>query len=312
MTLKAAAARLPLGGGKAVIYPPAELDLTGPSRRQLLADFADTVEMLAGRYITAEDVGTTSEDMALLSTLTSHVVGVPAASGGSGDPGGFTAAGVQAAMHACARHVFGARELQGRSVAVVGVGHVGEPLARRLAQEGAEVTLADIDESKRELAEQLGARWASPERALQAEVDIVAPCALGGVIDATLSEQLRARIVCGSANNQLASPELADVLHRRGVLYAPDFIVNSGGLINVSLELVGYDRDRAIRRVAEIETVLGRILDHAEQSRITPLAAALELADRWLARGADHGASGGRAARNGRGPDASRSSVATA
>jgi leucine dehydrogenase len=312
MTLKAAAARLPLGGGKSVIFPPAGLDLTGVSRRALLDDFADTVNMLEGTYITAEDVGTTSDDMAALSARTPYVVGVPTARGGSGDPGDFTAAGVQAAMHACARHVFGFPELAGRTVSLVGVGHVGEPLARRLAAEGAELVLADIDDSRRAVAERLGARWETPEEALHADVDVLAPCALGGVIDAALSEQLRARIICGSANNQLAFPELADVLHERGVLYAPDFIVNSGGLINVSLELSGYDRDLALARVAEIDGVLARILDHAEQEGTTPLGAALELADDLLdaARSGGHAPNGAGPAHNGHRRQAARSPLA--
>jgi leucine dehydrogenase len=278
MTLKAAAARLPLGGGKAVIHPPADLDLTGPSRHELLHDFADTVNMLDGLYITAEDVGTTAADMAILSGFTRHVVGVPTGRGGSGDPGDFTAAGVQAAMRACCEHCFGSPELRGRTVALVGLGHVGEPLARRLTVAGAELVLSDIDSSKRSLADELGASWREPEQALRAHVDVIAPCALGGVIDETLTDELRARIICGAANNQLAGPHLADLLAARGVLFAPDFIVNSAGLINVSLELTGYDRELALGRADDIEAVLGSILEHAEQAEITPLAAAVELA----------------------------------
>jgi leucine dehydrogenase len=282
MTLKAAAARLPLGGGKAVIFPPADLDLTGRSRQALLHDLADTVNMLDGIYITAEDVGTTTEDMAALSAWSDHVVGAPARRGGSGDPGEFTAAGVHAAMRACARHRFGSPELDGRSVSVVGLGHVGEPLARRLAEAGAELILSDVDDGKRALARELGGAWLAPEEALRAAVDVLAPCAMGGVIDDALSVQMRARIVCGSANNQLAGEAIADSLAARGVLYAPDFIANSGGLINVALELDGYDRELALSRVAEIETVLGQILAHSEQAEITPVAAAVELAREWI------------------------------
>lgn len=283
MTLKAAAAELPLGGGKTVIFPPEGLDLTGAGREGLLRDFAETLNMLGGTYITAEDVGTTAADMAMLSGWTSHVVGVPAARGGGGDPGAFTAAGVEAAMRACCRSRFGSRELAGRSVAVVGLGHVGEPLARRLAAAGARLLLADVDERKRTLAGELDATWCAPDEALRAQVDVLAPCALGGVIDETLSVELRAEVVCGSANNQLAQTRLADVLAARGVLYAPDFIVNSGGLINVSLELTGYDRERATARVEAIEGVLSQILEHAQAEGITPLAAAMELAERRIA-----------------------------
>jgi leucine dehydrogenase len=278
MTLKAAAAGLSLGGGKAVIYPPEDLDVTGPARRALLHDFADTLNLLDGLYITAEDVGTTAADMAVLADLSPHVTGAPPERGGSGDPGDFTAAGVQAAMRACARHRFGSGELDGRSVSVVGVGHVGEALARRLKRAGARLMLADIDDSKRSLAAELGAVWQAPEQALRAEVDVLAPCALGGVIGEGLSTELRAAIVCGAANNQLTSEDLAAILAARGILYAPDFIVNSGGLMSVALELTGYDREIALARSADIETVLGRILTHAEQAVVTPLAAAIELA----------------------------------
>jgi leucine dehydrogenase len=289
MTLKAAAASLAIGGGKSVIFPPPELDLTGSSRTALLEDFAETLNMLEGRYITAEDVGTTSGDMDVLCSLSSHVVGAPMTHGGSGDPGEFTAAGVQAAMRACCARSFGSRDLSARSVAVVGVGHVGEPLARRLHADGAALVLSDVDDSKRALASELGAVWLEPERALRAEVDVLAPCAMGGVIDPDLAQELGAKIVCGSANNQLAGAGVADILDAREVLYAPDFIVNAGGLMNVSLELTGYDRDLALARVATIEDVLERILEHAERSPSTPLAAAEELARERLserARGA--------------------------
>jgi leucine dehydrogenase len=283
MTLKAAAARLPLGGGKAVIFPPLDLDLTGSSRVALLEDFAETVNMLAGRYITAEDVGTTSGDMDVLSRLSRHVVGAPTRNGGSGDPGSFTAQGVRAAMRACVRQRFGSAELGGRSCAIVGAGHVGEPLARLLHADGAALILSDVDPTKRALADELGAVWLEPQAALRADVEVLAPCALGGVVDDELVDELRAPIVCGSANNQLTDRTVADELHARGVLYAPDFIVNAGGLINVSLELTGYDRDVALARVERIEDVLTRILEHAALAHVAPLAAAEELAHAWLA-----------------------------
>jgi leucine dehydrogenase len=283
MTLKAAAAQLQLGGGKAVIFPPADLDLTGPCREALLEDFADSLNMLGGTYITAEDVGMGAPDMDFLSERSEHVVGAPTAHGGSGDPGAFTATGVLAAIRACFRSVYGTPALSGRSVAIVGLGHVGEPLARALAQAGAALVLADVDPDKRALAAELRAAWLDPEDALHAHVDLLAPCALGGVIDQTLSLELSSRIICGSANNQLAAPELAGVLAARGVLYAPDFIVNSGGLINVAMELTGYDRDRALERIRRIEDVLGTILDRAQAAEVTPLAAAERLATERIA-----------------------------
>jgi leucine dehydrogenase len=287
MTLKAAAAQLPLGGGKAVIFPPAVLDLTGRSREALLADFAESLDMLGGTYITAEDVGMGAPDMDFLSQRSKYVVG-GTAHGGSGDPGAFTATGVLAAIRACLGAVHGAADLEGRSVALVGAGHVGEPLARALAAAGARLLIADTDPSKAVLAAELGATWLDPADALRAEVDVLAPCALGGVIDEALSVEMSARIVCGSANNQLASPALADVLAARGILYAPDFIVNSGGLINVAMELTGYDRELALERIRGIEDVLGAILDHAAAAGVTPLAAAAALAtDRIAAKAAE-------------------------
>jgi leucine dehydrogenase len=286
MTLKAAAAQLTLGGGKSVIRLPAGMEPRGSLREALLADFADGLNLLDGRYITAEDVGSSAEDMQTLSRLSRFVVGSPPQLGGSGDPGAFTALGVLASMRACCARRYGSADLRGRTVAIVGTGHVGEPLARLLGEEGASLVLSDIDESRAALARELGASWLDPQAALRAEVDILAPCAMGAVLDGLLVEELRCAIVCGSANNQLARDELAERLAARGILYAPDFIVNSGGLINVSLELTGYDPALATRRVSAIEGVLGDVLDHAESESITPLAAAIELAGSRLAAGA--------------------------
>ena len=283
MTLKAAVAGLPLGGGKAVLCLPGGADRPrGAARAALLHDVAETIELLRGRYITAEDVGTTSADMACLGEWTEHVVGRPSEHGGGGDPGAFTAAGVEAALRACLRHTFGSRALAGRSVAVVGVGSVGGALARSLAREGARLVLADIEPAKRALARELGAAWMSPAEALRARVDALAPCALGGVIDAELVRELRCRVICGAANNQLADDGLADALAAAGILYAPDFVVNAAGLINVSLELTGYDEREARRRAAGIETVLSDVLESACSGGRTPLHAATELAEERL------------------------------
>jgi leucine dehydrogenase len=282
MTFKAAAAGLALGGGKGVIALPANLQPSSAVRHEMLRDFADTVNALEGRYITAEDVGTTSRDMAVLSSFCQHVVGRPIDAGGSGDPGDFTAAGVEAAMRAVGAHLFGTPDLSGRSVAIIGLGSVGAHLARRLRDVRANLLVSDIDPRKASLADELGAHWLEPEEALSARVDILAPCALGGMLDDEYADALRCRAVCGSANNQLAHDGVADRLAARGILYAPDFIVNAGGLINVSLELTGYDPALAIRRCAEIQAVLARVLDHAAEAHVTPLRAAGELAERWL------------------------------
>jgi leucine dehydrogenase len=286
MTLKAAAAGLRLGGGKGVICLPAASPAPHDTRRRdVLHDFADLVDSLNGEYITAEDVGTCAHDMVTVAERTRFVTGLPVLRGGSGDPSPFTALGVEAAMRACCAQRFGRPELAGRTVAVVGCGRVGEKLSRRLAAAGARLLLADIEPGKRGLAARMtNASWVSPGEALGAEVDVLAPCALGGVVDERTVDELRCRIVCGAANNQLAHDGLADRLAARGVLYAPDFIANAGGLMNVSLELEpeGYDAGRARRRAAGIEKTMAAVLARARERGTTPLAAAVELARQRL------------------------------
>jgi leucine dehydrogenase len=284
MTFKAAAAGLRLGGGKGVICAEPGPPPTGARRRALLHDFADTVNVLDGSYVTAEDVGTSARDMAVIAERTNHVSGLARSRGGSGNPSPFTARGVEAAMRACCERAFGTRDLRGRTVSVVGTGHVGSALAKRLTKAGAKLVLADIDPAKRELADRLGARWADPTAALLADVDVVAPCALGGSIDEVVVGRLRARVVCGAANNQLAHDGLADDLAAHGILFAPDFIANAGGLINISVEFDegGYESAEARRRVDGIERTMGEILDEAAAGGTTPLAAADRLARRNL------------------------------
>jgi leucine dehydrogenase len=281
MTLKAAAAQLDLGGGKGVICAPAE-GLTGDRRLAALLDFADVVESLDGRYITAEDVGISPDDLVAISERTAHVTGLPPERGGSGDPSPFTAIGVEAALRAAARARFGVKRLTGCSVCVVGLGHVGAPLAERLSEAGCELLLSDIDPAKRELADELGAAWVDPEDAITVDCDVLAPCALGGVISEENVDELRCQIVCGSANNQLADDALADALAADGILYAPDFIANAGGLIHVYKEIKGYSERRAIVLARGIEQTLGRVFVVAEQRQVTPLVAARELAGERL------------------------------
>jgi leucine dehydrogenase len=286
MTFKAAAAGLNLGGGKAVISLPPGPPPAGKARRAVLEDFGDTVEILEGAYVTAEDVGTSSRDMSVIAERTKHVTGLPRGHGGSGDPSPFTALGVQAAMRASCQRVFGSPSLKGRTIAVIGAGRVGERLARFVSREGAKLLLADIDDSKRSLVKELrNTRWTDPTTALFADVDIVAPCALGGAIDGHGVQRLRCAIVCGSANNQLAHDGLAEDLAARGILYAPDFIANAGGLINVATELDsdGYDAARTKRRALGIEETMDHIYDEAERNGTTPLTAAYALARRRLA-----------------------------
>jgi leucine dehydrogenase len=286
MTYKAAAARLDLGGGKGVICAPTGVKLEGEQRTAALLDFGDLVESLDGRYITAEDVGICPDDLIAIRERTDHVTGLPSDRGGSGDPSPFTAMGVEAAMRACCSQAFGKPDLAGRSVAVVGLGHVGSGLARRLAATGAKLVVSDIVSARRGLADELGATWVDPADAMLTECDVLAPCALGGAIDRANVDALRCRVVCGSANNQLADETLATGLTQRGILYAPDFIANAGGLIHVYMEIKGYSEERAKELVLGIEETLEHVLEAADDRGITPLDAARELARERLDRAA--------------------------
>jgi leucine dehydrogenase len=283
MTMKAAVAGLDLGGGKGVICAAAGEPPSGADRRAMLLDFGDLVESLEGRYVTAEDVGTSPGDMVVIGERTGHLTGLPHDHGGSGDPSPFTAIGVEAAMRACARDVFAAADLAGLRVAVVGLGHVGTHLARRLVDAGADVVASDVAPGRRGLAERLGAGWLEPEDALCADCDVLAPCALGGALDAATVDRLRCRVVCGAANNQLASDRLDERLAERGILYAPDYIVNAGGLMHVCMEIHGYDEDEATDLALGIEATLGGVLESARHDRTTPLRAAGKLAAERLA-----------------------------
>jgi leucine dehydrogenase len=283
MTYKAAVANLPLGGGKGVIMVPANVRLSPERRKAALLDFGDTVEAVGGRYITAEDVGTSSRDMSVIAQRTAHVAGLARSRGGSGDPSPFTALGVEVAIRACCERVFGSPSLTGRTVAVVGLGHVGARVATRCARAGARLVVSDVDEGKRELAAGLGAEWTTPEAALEREVDVLSPCALGGVLNHDTVPRLRCRVIAGAANNQLAAESIADLLVAREILWAPDFVVNAGGIINIAEELERYDPAVARRRVRAIAETLREIFDAAAADGVTPLAAATELAQARLA-----------------------------
>jgi leucine dehydrogenase len=282
MTYKAAAAGLELGGGKAVLCAPPDRELTPEDRRNLMLDLGDAVESLGGRYVTAEDVGTGTDDMTIIGERTSHVVGRPTDAGGSGDPSPVTAKGVEAAIAACCAHRYGSPDLTGRVVTIAGIGHVGLALAERLAEAGCELRVSDIDEGKREAARRLGAHWVDPESAAGAECDVFAPCALGGAINSQSIDQLRCEIVCGSANNVLADDSFAEALTERGILYAPDFIANAGGLINVYGELRSLDRERLDELVDAIGDALRRVFEVAAERSVTPLEAAKAVAEQAL------------------------------
>ena len=274
MTYKAAAAGLDLGGGKGVICAPTLERPAGELRRRMLLDFGDAVESLEGRYVTAEDVGTGAPDMVTIAERTSHVVGLPEERGGRGDPSPLTARGVLAAIGACLEHRFGNASVSGVRICVVGVGNVGSRLARMLAHADAELAVSDIDPTRRALAQELGAMWVDPEEAIAADCDVLVPCALGGAIDAATIARLRCQIVCGSANNMLSDEQLAGALAQRSILFAPDFIANAGGLINVYAELRDLDGELALRLVDQIGPTVRRILEAADRNGVTPLAAA--------------------------------------
>ncbi len=286
MTFKSAVAGLPLGGGKGVIMLPVGTAVPeGEKRRDLLLDFGETVQMLDGAYLTAEDVGTSEPDMQTIAEATSYVTGLAVERGGSGDPSPWTALGVEATIRVACERLFGSTSLEGRSVAVVGVGSVGGRLAELLAEGGADLVLADIDDRRSELADRLGARWTDPESAMTAGVDVLAPCALGAVLNEESVPLLRARAIAGAANNQLAHEAVSELLASRGILWVPDFVANAGGVVNIAVELEpeGYDVARAETRVRAIADTVRTVLDHAETTGATPLAAALEIARRRVA-----------------------------
>ena len=276
MTYKAAAAGLDLGGGKAVII--------GDPRRikteELLRAYGRFVETLGGRYITAEDVGTALEDMDIVRRESRWVTGCSKTYGGSGDPSPVTAYGVLNGIKASLLEVYGDPSLEGRTVALQGVGKVGNALCGYLVKEGAQVTIADVDvDNLGKAVSAYGVETTTYENIHKLEVDVFAPCALGGGINDDTISDLRCKIIAGAANNQLAREELGDKLRGLGILYAPDFVINAGGLINVEDELRGYDRDRAMARVEGIYKALQHIFSLANERSISTAQAAMEHAE---------------------------------
>jgi leucine dehydrogenase len=276
MTWKASVSGLHQGGGKAVVRWD-EPDRPRPP--ELLRALGRAIDELGGRYLAAEDVGATPADMNAIARETAWVTGVDETAGGSGDPSPVTAVGILHGMRAVAVELDGNRDLHGRRVVVQGSGHVGSYLARFLVHEGAEVMVSDISVARAAaLATELGISTVAADSALELECDILAPCALGGVLDASTIPRLRCRAVVGAANNQLGSADADALLAARGILYAPDFVVNAGGIINIAEEFTGYDRARALARTASIETTLTDVFARAREARITPERAAELLA----------------------------------
>ncbi len=279
MTYKAAAAGLDLGGGKSVII--------GDPRRQkspaLLRAFGRAVERLAGRYLTAEDVGTTVADFAEVRTATKHVVGLPTELGGTGDPSPTTALGVFYGLKAAARHRWGHETLAGRTIAVQGLGNVGWHLCQYVTEDGAKLVVADIDESRvAKAVATFGALKADPNAIHAAKADIFAPCAMGAGLTTETIPSLGCEIVGGAANNQLSHDELGELLRRNGILYAPDFVINAGGMIRVASERDGFDQDLVDRRVQRIGTTLSAIFEQADMEQTSTHAAALGIAQERL------------------------------
>jgi leucine dehydrogenase len=279
MTDKCAVAGLPNGGGKTVVALPPEVTLGHTDRRAILHDVADAIASLDGAYATGPDVGTDPADMATIAERTPYAFCRPPEAGGSGDSSTHTATGVVAALHAVCDAVVGSPPLAGRRFAIVGLGRVGAHLARRLAAARAELIVSDIDTTKRRLADELDAAWLDPDDALQADVDVLVPAALGGVFTPATVPQLRCAAIAGPANNQLDEPATADLLHQRGILWAPDFVVSAGGIIHATaIELHHETTEQATARVLRIGDTLARILHDATQAGVTPAAAALALA----------------------------------
>jgi leucine dehydrogenase len=278
MTMKMAATDIPFGGAKAVLAVP-ELP-QGDERRRLLLRYADLAASLGGNFQTGPDMNTTIADMDVIAERHAHVYCRSTENGGSGDPGPYTARGVFHGIRASAAHVFGSSDLDGRSVLVQGVGDVGARLAEQLAEAGARVLVSDIDSARaNELADRVGAEVIAPESALEHECDVYAPCALGGTLNSGTIPHLRCRVVAGCANNQLAEAEDAARLRTAGILYAPDYVINAGGVIHAwGVESLGWDPDTVEQRLAGVGDSLAEIYRSAEEEGITTEAAAERLA----------------------------------
>lgn len=284
MSYKNAMAGLPMGGGKAVILA----DSGHGKTPELMAAFGRAVEALGGRYVTAEDVGISDADMVAVSKQTKHVSGLPVAGGeAGGDPGPLTALGVYLGVKAAVRRGLKRDDMSGVHVAIQGVGSVGGGLARLLAKDGAKLTLADVNADRaKALATELGAVAVPADAILSVEADVVSPCALGAILNAESIAALRAPVVAGGANNQLATPEDGWRIHSRGITYAPDYVINAGGIINVGLEYLGHgDRAEVEKRIAEIPGRLDTVWQESAVSAEPASIVADRMAQRLIGRG---------------------------
>ena len=284
MSYKNAMAGLPLGGGKAVV-------LAGPDRGkspEMLAAFGRAVDSLGGRYVTAEDVGMSVDDMIAIRQQTRFVAGLPVAGGEvGGDPGPHTSLGVFLGIKAAVRQALGKDSLAGLHIALQGAGSVAGGVARHAAAEGARLSIADVDAARAQaLAGETGGAVVAPDAILALEADVVSPCALGAILTADTIAALNAPIVAGGANNQLATPEDGERIHARGILYAPDYVINAGGIINVSTEYLGDGDETLVReRIEAIPGRLEQIWAESAASGRNPAAVADAMAQRLIGRG---------------------------
>jgi leucine dehydrogenase len=280
MTFKSAITGLNLGGGKAVIIGDSKTDKTP----EMIMRFGEFVNSLSGKYITAEDVGTTTEDMDRIHEVTNFVTGISEARGGSGNPSPVTAYGVYMGMKAAAKYQFGYDKLDGKKVLVQGTGHVGETLISHLRNEGAEVFVSDIHQDKMEnMVAKYGAKIFTGSDLYAADVDIYSPCALGATINDDTVYKIKAKVIAGAANNQLAVEAVhGQILRERGITYAPDFLINAGGIINVYAEIVKYSKEEAIRRTENIYNTTLEIFNFADINNITTQQAAMQIAQNLI------------------------------
>ncbi len=280
MTFKASISGLNLGGGKAVIIG----DSYTQKSEALFRRFGKFVESLSGKYITAEDVGISPKDMEYVNMETNHVSGLPISLGGSGDPSPVTAYGVYMGMKAAAKEMYGSDSLGGKKVAVQGVGHVGETLVKHLSKEGAIISLSDINENRaNEVAKNYGATVLNGDGFYDQDMDIYAPCALGATVNNDSISRLKCSIIAGAANNQLADEQIhGQALKEKGVLYAPDFLINAGGLINVYREVENISQERAMELTSDIYNTTLQIFKTANEENITTHNAALAIAKRRI------------------------------
>jgi leucine dehydrogenase len=278
MTAKNALAGLPFGGGKAVIRLAPGESISDERRAAAFQDLGDLVQSFDGSYVTAEDVGTTASDMAMIATRTRHVVGLPESEGGLGDPGEYTARGVLRAIETTTARL-GFSSWSGMRFTVVGLGQVGGRIARILAGHGARLSLSDVNEGQRKLAAELGATWVSPEMAHRVPADIFVPAGVGGMLTDQIIGELDALAVVGPANNQLATEHGAQLMAKRGILYAPDYLVNAGGVIYLGTADADRQdtRQAALNRIDGIGDTLEAIYSMAERRDVTPTAAADQL-----------------------------------